>query len=155
MSATGIPETPARVQDHRFSGLASQAIRAPRRTVLAAFAGLLLVDLTLRLRGYSTLKHQLSRYRLHGSGAPTGAGDIQSRVLAAVDRAAMFYPRQAMCLQRSAVTTWLLRRRGLPAQMVIGCRHTPFYAHAWVELHGHVINDTPAVKQLYPELERI
>jgi hypothetical protein len=41
------------------------------------------------------------------------------------------------------------------AHLVIGCRHTPFYAHAWVDVEGSVVNDMPTVTQLYPEMERV
>jgi hypothetical protein len=121
---------------------------------LEALLVLAIVDVTLRVRGYRTVRRWLVRKNAapHQTGA---TADVQARVLAAIDRAAMLYPSRAMCLQRSAVATWLLRRRHIPAQMVIGCRHTPFYAHAWVEVDGVVVNDRPLVREWYPEMERL
>jgi hypothetical protein len=128
--------------------------RVSSATALVAFTGLALSDLTLRFRGYQPLRRWLStravKHRVHAV-----IQDEAAVVLAAVQRAAVYYPKKAMCLQRSIVVTWLLRRRGVSAQMVIGIRHTPFYAHAWVEVDGVVVNDRPSVKQSYPELERI
>jgi hypothetical protein len=72
----------------------------------------------------------------------------------AVDLSCVFYLRPVLCLQRSAVTTVLLRRHGWPAQMVIGAQVLPFKSHAWVELDGVVINDKPYVRERYLALER-
>ena len=57
----------------------------------------------------------------------------------AVDRAARLYPVRVACLQRAAATVYLLRRRGVPAVLVVGVRQAPFAAHAWVELDGRVV----------------
>jgi hypothetical protein len=75
-------------------------------------------------------------------------------VSAAVDRATTWYPKQAQCLQRSAVAVCLLRTCGLPAQMVIGITKVPFRSHAWAEVAGEVVNDTPKVSTRYKVLSR-
>jgi hypothetical protein len=62
-------------------------------------------------------------------------------VRVAVRDACIFYPRDAKCLQRSAVVTRMLRRRGLKAQLVIGHFPLPQRWHAWVELNGSVVWD--------------
>lgn len=140
--------------DRRRSPLAGGDVMPSVSTaaVIRAFVGFACVDVILRLRGYARLKAKLSRQRHSISNNPSRT---VGEVMSAVDRAAMLYPKQAMCLERSAVALWMLRRRGIDAHLVIGCRHTPFYAHAWVEIDGQVANDRPAVAQMYPELERI
>ena len=51
--------------------------------------------------------------------------------------------------------TWLLRRHGHPAELVLGASIIPFGAHAWVELDGRVINDNEnVVRARYTVLER-
>jgi hypothetical protein len=72
-----------------------------------------------------------------------------------VDRAQMYYPKKAMCLQHSAVVTCLLRRRGVPAEMVLGARAFPPKAHAWAEVMNEVVSDSPRVKAKYKELRRL
>src|SRR5437879_13836992 len=55
------------------------------------------------------------------------------RVCTAVNHACIWYPKQTLCLQRSFVTTYLLRRHGFPAQMVVTnerCRQKIGRAHA-------------------------
>lgn len=73
----------------------------------------------------------------------------------AVDEACVWYVKRAACLQRSAIATWLLRRRGLAASLVIGYRPIPFESHAWVELDGAVVNDLPQYAKAFAVLERL
>jgi hypothetical protein len=80
--------------------------------------------------------------------------ELTDTICAALNNACVWYPRRAECLQRSAVLTCLLRRYGLPAQMVIGTQKLPFRAHAWVELNGRVVNDKQDMPQLYAEIAR-
>ncbi len=75
-------------------------------------------------------------------------------ICSAIDRACVFYVKEVLCLQRSAATTCLLRRHGVPAELVIGAQHTPFRAHAWVEVDGRAINDKPYVSDTYAVLDR-
>ena len=76
------------------------------------------------------------------------------RICAAVDMACIWYWKEVLCLQRSAVTACLLKRHGVPAQMVIGIQQIPFRAHAWVEVDGSVVNDKPYTPEMYAVLDR-
>jgi hypothetical protein len=109
------------------------------------------VDLTLQLRGFSHVYETVARHRLR---AVTYPGEIVAAVCRAVDRACTFYPRQALCLQRSAAATCVLRDHGVAASLVIGARKHPFRAHAWVEVDGRVVNDKRGVTDYYGELDR-
>jgi hypothetical protein len=80
-----------------------------------------------------------------------GASDI----VWAVEEACVWYVKSAACLQRSTVATWLLRRHGFAAHMVIGCRPLPFESHAWVEIDGRIINDLPQYQRAFTVLERV
>jgi hypothetical protein len=71
-----------------------------------------------------------------------------------VNYACIWYPKPILCLQRSAVTTCLLRSSGVSAQMVMGAQPMPFKAHAWTEADGRVINERRDVRQIYGVLER-
>jgi hypothetical protein len=72
-----------------------------------------------------------------------------------VDRAQMYYPKKAMCLQHSAVVTCLLRRRGVPAVMILAAQPFPPKAHASVEVDGQVVNDFTAVQNTYQVMRRV
>jgi hypothetical protein len=43
---------------------------------------------------------------------------------------------------------------GTQADVVIGYRLAPFLAHAWVEVGGRVVNDSPAFQRRLQALER-
>ena len=76
------------------------------------------------------------------------------RICAAVDFACIWYWKEVLCLHRSAATACLLKRYGVPAEMVIGAQQIPFKAHAWVEVNGNVVNDKSYTPEMYPVLDR-
>lgn len=122
--------------------------------LMKAFLGLLLVDIALRTVGYRWIRQRLARRRVSPSQAIRSEGGPHA-IVALVERASRQYPREPTCLQRAIVLTWLLRDRRIPADLVIGCRHTPFYAHAWVEVDGEIVADRPTVSAQFPEFERV
>lgn len=67
----------------------------------------------------------------------------------AINRACCWYPKRVLCLQRSVVTTCMLRDIGVPAEMVLGANRLPFKAHAWVEVLGQPINERENVRRNY------
>lgn len=119
---------------------------------LAAFCGLFAINMILKLVGFSALYHIVKQWPVNGKSASpeTTVEEVREAVVTAIT----WYPKQAMCLQRSAVTTCLLRSTGVPAQMIIGCQRFPFLAHAWVEVDGEVINDTKRVQETHQVLDR-
>ena len=84
---------------------------------------------------------------------PAGQDTI-ARVCTAVNYACIWYPKQALCLQRSFVTTYLLRKHGISAHMVLGAQKLPFKAHAWVEVEGRAINERSNVQTTYTVWDR-
>jgi len=76
------------------------------------------------------------------------------RVCTAVNYACIWYPKQVLCLQCAFVTTYLLRRKGVSARMVLGAQKLPFKAHAWVEVDGRAINERSNVQATYTVWDR-
>jgi len=72
-----------------------------------------------------------------------------------VDQAALVFNKQTWCLQLSATYVCMLRRQGVPAELVIGVRTYPFQAHAWVELDGYILNDRLDYVSQFLVLDRI
>ena len=118
--------------------------------MLTALLGLVAFDVILSLLSLKALCWCVRTWpiRRRKSDGP----DVIGPVCSAVQRACVWYPKRTLCLQRSAVTTCLLRRHGIAARMVIGARSMPLLAHAWVEADGTVVNDWPRVKSLYRSL---
>ena len=120
-------------------------------TAIAAFFALGTTDILLKLVSFSALYHTVKEWPVNSKKANAETVD---RVRAAILTAMTWYPKQAMCLQRSAVTTCVLRSAGVQAEMIIGCQRLPFLAHAWVEVDGKVINDKPQVQLTHTILDR-
>jgi len=68
---------------------------------------------------------------------------VSLRIVNAVNRACVYYPKKALCLARSAVITRLLRQAGVSAKLNIGAQRMPFLMHAWVEVDRIVIDCDP------------
>lgn len=119
--------------------------------VLKAFVMLLTFQIYLWRGTFSALHDKVRSYPF-GRTRPTQY--TFAEICEAVDMACIWYPKEVLCLQRSAVTACLLKRYGHSAQMVIGARLSPFKAHAWVELGGQVVNDKPYVPEIYAVLDR-
>jgi hypothetical protein len=133
-----------------------QDAHAPRpqpRTaiVCCAVLGLALVDLILWITSIKSLCWAVKGWPLKKCSVPD-PGTVIGQVCGAVEIGCVWYPRRTMCLQRSVVTTCLLRCHGIPARMIIGARPMPFLSHAWVEANGSVVNDWPKVKNVYQML---
>ena len=122
-----------------------------RLYTFTAFLGIATVNLVLRILGFQRLCEAIKNWPVCDRVA---IAEPKHQVCEAVKKAASWYPRQSMCLQRSAITTCLLRQSGVAADMVIGCRKIPFGAHAWVEVEGEVANDKRQVQEFYKVLSR-
>ena len=131
----------------------NEEMKPSRRETLTAFVALAAFDLLLGIAGFQSLIKRVERWPT--SQPLTNDARLCRHVRAMVDRAQMYYPKKAMCLQHSAVVTCLLRRRGVPAEMVLAAQEFPPKGHAWTEVEGEVINDSQHVKTKYLELRRI
>jgi Transglutaminase-like superfamily len=118
---------------------------------LRAYLALIQIEVHLGNSNFGALHRKVRNYPVAKS---TSACDTVEKVCAAVDISCIWYWRQVLCLQRSAVTTLLLRRSGMPARMIIGGQQMPFKAHAWVEVEGRVVNDKPYMREMYSVLDQ-
>jgi hypothetical protein len=132
--------------------------RGERRFVLRAAVMLSLTAAALRVLGFPRWKRTLEKFLPR---EPASALDADSRLAFAralsrvAEKAERRGPRRPNCLERSLVLWWLLRRRGLPAELRIGARKrdAQLEAHAWVELEGQVLNDSEVVHKHYARFD--
>lgn len=118
-----------------------------RGIVLEAAAALAATWLGLRLAGFRRWKAVLA-WLAPGTADIGGVGDSDlvepAREIARLEQAAarhLFF--RANCLEQSLTLWWLLRRRGIAAELRVGGRKDAgrFEAHAWVEFGGAILND--------------
>jgi hypothetical protein len=125
-----------------------------RILLLQALALLTLLASALRFLGFRRSRDTLARF-LGGRRQEAVLG--QARTIARlVEVAARNAPCRSSCLHRSLVLWWLLRRRGLAADLRIGVRRTSgkLEAHAWVEHQGVVLNDGGDVARRFTPFDR-
>jgi Transglutaminase-like superfamily len=102
--------------------------------------------LGLRLAGFRRWKSLLGWLapRIVHDGARSSVSlEETARQIARMEEAAarnLFFGTN--CLEQSLVLWWLLRIRGIAAELRIGARKdlNRFEAHAWVEFHGAILN---------------
>jgi hypothetical protein len=118
---------------------------------LRALFRLVAYDILSALYPFQTIYFKVKGWKTNSKNGVPGVID---RVCWAVNYACIWYPKQALCLQRSFVTTYLLRKHGVAAEMVLGAQKLPFKAHAWVEVDGQAINERSNVQATYAVWDR-
>ncbi len=106
-------------------------------------------DVLSRIGGFPGIRRRMSPTRVSSYGEVA-----VETVCEAVACMTSFYWKPLLCLQRSVVTARLLRASGIQADVVIGYRAYPFFSHAWVEVGGRVVNDSPAYQTKLQLLDR-
>ncbi len=124
---------------------------APLAIFALAFLQLIRFDYLLTRGRFSGLHDVVRNSSLR---LPCANTDMVKRITAVVDYASICYWKPVLCLQHSAATACLLKRFGVPAQLVIGARQQPFKAHAWVEVNGWVVNDKSYTPEMFGVLYR-
>jgi len=153
VAATTARSGDTEAEQSTLSTTQTEPVSTSKRETFTAFVGLLSFDLLLKFRGFQSLLNKVERWPI--AEPQSTDSELCKRVRAIVDRAQMYYPKKAMCLQHSAVVTCLLRRRGVPAALVLAAQEFPPRGHAWVEVDGVVINDSQSVKRSHRVLKRI
>ena len=90
-----------------------------------AYLKLLYFDFYLARNNFAALHQRVRNYPI---GRPIEGPGVTKKIRAAVDMASIWYWKEVLCLQRSAATACLLKRYGVPAQMVIGAQQMPLKA---------------------------
>jgi hypothetical protein len=134
-----MPERTSRLR--QFASLS----RSQQRTLLASAAWMPLFALSLRLLGLARCQSLLYRTPMRPRLDAMPLDQIRAIGTAVNIAARHAFP--ARCLTRSLLLVWLLRRRGVRADLRIGVSTAggSFRAHAWVECDGVPVNDRPDV----------
>ncbi len=126
-----------------------------RWLTLQIFVLLPLIVVILKLIGFKPLYGLLAILAPIPSGANVwrSSNSLTDALLVGrlVVKVANNLPYTAVCLPRSLVLWWVLRRKGIGSTLRIGVRKVSnrFEAHAWVEFDGVVINDSPNIQKSF------
>jgi hypothetical protein len=127
-----------------------------RRLLLQLTVLLPLIGLALGVLGYRRTHDVLGRAVPRRTSAPGCApaespAETARRIARLVSIAARHGPYRASCLRQSLALWWLLRRRGVAADLRIGVRREQdqLQAHAWVEHDDEALNDGGSTSGTY------
>lgn len=123
-----------------------------KRCVVEAWLLLLVMDIAMQFVSFESFCGFVAQRQTRT--APLAPSPSVADLCRTVDAACALYFKPALCLQRSAATTWLLRRHGWGARMAIGARIEPFRSHAWVEVEDRAVNDKASTIEAYRVLAR-
>jgi hypothetical protein len=124
-----------------------------RREALRAAMLVVLSELGVRLFGLKRTRDWLRPPMVTGSATPESA--VLARVTEAIERVRCHSPLAGTCLSRSLALEYLLSRRGIRSNLRIGARRSggAVSGHAWVEVNGRPVNDTPDVHREFTPLK--
>jgi hypothetical protein len=104
---------------------------------------LAMCDIALRTFGFArTLR---AARRLAGTTTSPIEEHVTQQTLHNILVATAFYPGRSKCLEQAMAGFVLLRRRGAAVQIRLGVQPYPFCAHAWLELDGVPVTESPEV----------
>jgi hypothetical protein len=132
----------------RHTGDTLIRLRSPNAAAFIEFA---FYEVIRRFGGFYARHKIIRKWPISNSRRRNEGAELPA-VCDAVHAAAVWYPKQTLCLQKASVTTSLLRQHGFPADMKIGVRKQPFHAHAWVEVDGQVVGDHQNVRKYFREI---
>jgi len=138
------PDSTLQILSRRLSRYHMLTVRQ-RRVLWESFLLLPVFWLGLRCLGLQRLQTWLDRTPV--AKRPPLRADEAAALGAAVNIAAHHGVGPATCLTRSLLLRSILRRRGTDSDLRIGVQITDnrLVAHAWLEIAGQPINDTPDV----------
>jgi hypothetical protein len=109
--------------------------------VLRCLMLLMVCDVSLRVFGYArTLR---AARRLAGERSAQRSRELMQQTLHNILVATAFYPGRSKCLEQAMAGFVLLRRRGVAVDIRLGVQPYPFCAHAWLELDGAPVTESP------------
>ena len=132
-----------------------------RRLFIGAWLALPIVDVMLRGLGFQRTQRILGRSaRLFSRGQAEAAGpaafeaaDAKAAIIAIAGRYAL---ANGTCLRQALLLWGLLRRCGQAAELRIGVRtQDGFAAHAWVELDGEPLGQTPEQRNRFVGMQAL
>jgi hypothetical protein len=130
-----------------------------RALILRAMVLLPLTEIGLRVFGFRRWKALIEQFslgsRMLRNAEPAIQLEMAGRAVRAVRSVELHGPATPNCLVRSMTLWWLLRREGIGGELHIGARKNAsrLEAHAWVELNGHVLNDSAEVHNHYARFD--
>lgn len=128
---------------------------AERMAVMAMMLALPVISLGMQLFGYVRMRRWIERASSHEAPRNAASSDIAhgERLARLAAIAGRHGPITATCLRQSLLLHFLLRRRHLSPELMIGVRRqgSVVDAHAWVQLSGIALGQRQLAHSALPE----
>jgi len=129
--------------------------KARKGLIIKAFFMIISVWLTIKRRGIKGIVKRIEVIQERQIPRVTSTKKEQQELADAIDAAATLFPKKIYCLAWAATYVLMALKKGWHSSFVIGVQGMPFYAHAWAEIEGQVINDAPQVREYLSIMLRI
>ncbi|WP_303863501.1 lasso peptide biosynthesis B2 protein [Alkalibaculum bacchi] len=105
-----------------------------------------LFDINLKKNGFAEMfKRYVSKYEKLPEkryDAPEQTNEEIFKLLETIEKACVFYPRNAKCIHKAFISYRYLRKKyGIQVKLIIGVSNFPFGAHAWIKQNEHDIGE--------------
>ena len=122
--------------------------RREKILILQAMVSLIVIDFRLRTQGLKRTQVWLFERSHH---LPIKDEIEPKRLAVIINIAANRVPLQNMCLRKSLLLWWWLKKRNIESDIVIGIDKKPRQPqmHAWVEIGAQILNDAPDIRTRY------
>jgi hypothetical protein len=119
---------------------------ASKIEIIKAFLILIQIHRLIKKRNLKGVLFEIGKHS-HESLIKPSQHELK-QLIAAVDAATLIYPKKTFCLIWAATFAILALKKKWDVRFSIGIQTNPFYAHAWVESNGQVINDDHSILEV-------
>jgi hypothetical protein len=143
------PHKPGGLIEYRWDSKSSWRpfAQSSKITIIKAFFQLTWVTSSMKRKGIQEILKAIKNPKYQTNTHIPTQQEV-NQLANAVDAASILYPKKTFCLAWAATFTLLALKKKWKCDLVIGVQTNPFYAHAWAECAGKVVNDDPAIAQV-------
>jgi hypothetical protein len=117
-------------------------MKSPAGVIRCLFA-LFWCDVSLRTLGFARTLRMARKWA--GRRTAPHSEQLIAATLHNIVVATALYPGRSKCLEQALAGLVLLRRRGVPVELQLGVQPYPFFAHAWLQINGVPLTESPEV----------
>ena len=121
--------------------------KTPKGKLLKAWLTLFKVHRLLKKQGIKGILDALKKEAATSKEYKIPSQEEIQALSDCIDLASVLYVKKVYCLGWAATFVLEALKRGWKCTMAIGVQGIPFYAHAWAECEGEIINDESIVQE--------
>ena len=128
--------------------------KTPKRKILSSFVTLCRVNKLIKKHGIKGVMDEVVKEKNKRQEYRVPSAEEIKQLSDCVDVACALYIKKVYCLGWASTFALEALKRGWESSLLIGAQAIPFYAHAWAECNGQVVNDDSRVREYLAVLFR-